>query len=91
MQEIRPVPDEVAKNLGANLFFQRMKGHARPGAEMAKVYPNDFVLDFAEAMAIGRRLGKQVIVIGVSNGCNKFLMVFEKLFLRSTKYQQVVE
>ncbi len=69
LQEIRPVPDEVAKSLGANLFFQRMKGHGRPGEAMANVYSNDWLLDFAEAMAIGRRLGKKVIVMACSNGC----------------------
>lgn len=30
-EEIRPVPDDLAKALGANLFFTRPTGHALPG------------------------------------------------------------
>jgi alpha-beta hydrolase superfamily lysophospholipase len=50
--EIRPVPEEVARALGANLFFTRLTGHGR----------------MAEAMEIGRRLGQRVVVIGTSTG-----------------------
>lgn len=66
--EIRPVPDEVARALGANLFFTRLAGHGRDGAAMAEASAEDWLFDMAEAMAIGRRLGDRVIVIGTSTG-----------------------
>ncbi len=67
-QEIRPVPDEVARALGANLFFTRLAGHGRSGDAMAEPTAGDWIEDMAEAMAIGRRLGERVLVIGTSTG-----------------------
>lgn len=67
-EEIRPVPDDFAKALGANLFFTRLAGHGRDGPAMAEASAGDWVEDMAEAMAIGRRLGDEVIVIGTSTG-----------------------
>jgi alpha-beta hydrolase superfamily lysophospholipase len=66
--EIRPVPDEVARNLGANLFFTRLAGHGRDGKAMATASAEDWLFDMAEAMAIGRHLGDRVIVMGTSTG-----------------------
>ena len=56
-EEIRPVPDEVARTLGANLYFSRLAGHGRRPAAMAEPDAGDWIEDMAEAMAIGRRLG----------------------------------
>lgn len=67
-EEIRPVPDDVAKALGANLFFTRLAGHGRSGAAMATAVPEDWVLDLDEALAIGRRIGSRVLVIATSTG-----------------------
>ncbi|MFE3838740.1 alpha/beta hydrolase [Pseudogemmobacter sonorensis] len=67
-EEIRPVPDEVAKALGANLYYTRLAGHGRPPEALARVEAGDWVEDMAEAMAIGRRIGGQVIVIASSMG-----------------------
>lgn len=66
--EIRPVPEEVAKALGANLFFTRLAGHGRDGAALAAASAEDWLFDMAEAMAVGRRLGERVMVIGTSTG-----------------------
>lgn len=67
-EEIRPVPDLVAKALGANLFYTRLAGHGRSGAAMAEPLAGDWIEDMAEAMAIGRRLGDRVLVIATSTG-----------------------
>ncbi|MEM1429036.1 MAG: alpha/beta fold hydrolase [Pseudomonadota bacterium] len=67
-EEIRPVPDLVAERLGANLYFARLAGHGRDGPAMAEATVQDWVSDVAEAMAIGRRIGARVIVIGTSTG-----------------------
>jgi alpha-beta hydrolase superfamily lysophospholipase len=62
------VPDLVAKALGANLFFTRLSGHGRGGAALATATAGDWLEDTAEAMAIGRAIGRQVIVIATSTG-----------------------
>ncbi len=67
-EEIRPVPDRVAQALGANLFFTRLAGHGRGGAAMAEPVAGDWLEDAAEALAIGRRIGDEVIVIATSTG-----------------------
>jgi alpha-beta hydrolase superfamily lysophospholipase len=67
-EEIRPVPDEVAGALGANLLFIRLAGHGRPGAAMAEARAEHWVADTARAMALARRLGERVVIIGTSTG-----------------------
>ncbi|QDY99674.1 alpha/beta hydrolase [Nitratireductor mangrovi] len=66
--EIRPVPDRVAEALGANLFFTRLAGHGRGGPAMADGSVNAWINDYAEALAIGHRLGERVVVIATSTG-----------------------
>ncbi len=67
-EEIRPLPDEVARALGANVFFTRLTGHGRDGAALAEATANDWLNDTAEALAIGRALGEKVLVISTSTG-----------------------
>ncbi len=67
-EEIRPVPDEVARELGANLFYTRLAGHGRAPEAMGEPSAGDWINDMAEAMAIGRHIGDRVIVIGTSTG-----------------------
>ncbi|QFS82004.1 Thermostable monoacylglycerol lipase [Roseivivax sp. THAF40] len=67
-EEIRPVPDRVAEALGANLYFARLTGHGRDGAAMAEASLPHWMGDVAEAMAIGRRIGERVLVLGTSTG-----------------------
>lgn len=67
-EEIRPVPDLVAAALGANLFYTRYAGHGLGGPRLAGPSVQNWVDDTAEALAIGRRIGKRVIVIATSTG-----------------------
>lgn len=67
-EEIRPVPDHVATALGANLFFTRLTGHGRGAAAMGKATAQDWLNDTAEALAIGRKIGRKVLVISTSTG-----------------------
>ena len=67
-EEIRPVPDNVAANLGANLYFTRLTGHGRGPEGMIQTSVNDWLNDVAEATAIGRRLGERVVIIATSQG-----------------------
>ncbi len=66
--ELRPLPDELAAALGANLFYTRLAGHGLDGAALAKASMNDWVNDYAEAIAIGRAIGDKVVVAATSNG-----------------------
>lgn len=66
--EIRPVPEQVAAALGANLFLTRLAGHGRDGAALAEPVAGDWLEDTAQALAIGRRIGSRVLVIATSTG-----------------------
>lgn len=67
-QEISPVAETLAQRLGANLFATRLAGHGRSGAALAAAGLTDWATDIAEAMAIARRLGERIILIGTSTG-----------------------
>lgn len=67
-QEIRPVPDQIAQALGANLVFTRFTGHGRNSAAMAEMRASDWMLDVDEALSIARRVGKKTLIIGTSTG-----------------------
>ncbi|MER8550602.1 alpha/beta fold hydrolase [Mesorhizobium sp. M0976] len=66
--EIRPLPDEVADQLDANLFYTRLTGHGQDGAAMTQGSVSAWINDYEEALAIGRAIGDKVIVIGTSTG-----------------------
>lgn len=66
--EIRPVPDQVAKALGANLYFNRLAGHGRTGDAMAEATTQAWMDDLAEAIAIGEMLGEKVVLVTTSTG-----------------------
>ena len=66
--EIRPVPQDVAKALGANLYYTRLAGHGRSGDAMLDGSPEKWVQDVIEAIEIGGHLGEKLIVLATSNG-----------------------
>ena len=67
--ETRPVPDLVAKEIGANLYYTRFQGHGHSnGDRLADATVEGWANDFAEAMAIGERIGEKTILIATSNG-----------------------
>ncbi|TPI57711.1 alpha/beta fold hydrolase [Mesorhizobium sp. B3-1-3] len=66
--EVRPLPDDIADELDANLFYTRLTGHGQDGAAMAQGSVNAWINDYEEALAIGRAIGDKVIVIGTSTG-----------------------
>jgi pimeloyl-ACP methyl ester carboxylesterase len=66
--EVRPLPDEVAEQLDANLFYTRLTGHGEDGDAMARGSVNAWINDYEEALAIGRAIGDKVIVISTSTG-----------------------
>lgn len=66
--EVRPLPDRVAAAFGANLFYTRLTGHGAGSEAMATASPQAWMNDFAEALAIGRLIGDEVVVIATSTG-----------------------
>ena len=66
--ETTPLTELIGAKLGANIYHTRLAGHGRTGEALATASVNAWVNDFAEAMAIGRRIGEQVVVISVSTG-----------------------
>lgn len=66
--EVRPVPDNVAKSLGANLYFARLTGHGVGGHGLGETTMNDWVNDLAEAIAIGEQLGEKIVFLTTSTG-----------------------
>lgn len=66
--EIAPIPETLAKHLQANLFLTRFTGHGRGPEGMREGNVNRWLNDANEALQIGQRLGKKVIVMAVSTG-----------------------
>ncbi|MBN9218605.1 MAG: alpha/beta fold hydrolase [Mesorhizobium sp.] len=66
--EVRPLPDDVADTLDANLFYTRLTGHGQDGEAMTQGSVNAWINDYEEALAIGRAIGDKVIVISTSTG-----------------------
>lgn len=68
-QEISPVAETVARDLGANLFATRLRGHGLTDTSgLARVRLADWIDDVDEALAVGAALGDQVVVLAFSNG-----------------------
>lgn len=66
--EVAPLPDQVARALGANLFYTRLTGNGRTAQAMGEATVQDWLADVVEAVRIGQQLGERVLVMGVSTG-----------------------
>ena len=69
-KDISPVPENVAKNLKANIFYTRLKGHGQGGNALAKASVNDWINDLVEAIEIGKKIGDNVVIISFSTGAS---------------------
>jgi alpha-beta hydrolase superfamily lysophospholipase len=68
-KDISPVVETLAAQLHANAFFTRLAAHGLSSpVEFATVTPQDWLNDAREALAVGRRLGDRVILVGISTG-----------------------
>ncbi|MCV9996979.1 alpha/beta fold hydrolase [Pararhizobium sp. YC-54] len=66
--EVRPLPDLVAKALGANLFYTRLAGHGQSGDAMAKASVADWQEDMREALDVAALIGDRTLIIATSTG-----------------------
>ena len=65
-EEIRPLPDLIAKKLKANIFYTRLKGHGRDANDMGQASIKSWLNDLHEAIEVGSRIGKRILVISTS-------------------------
>jgi len=74
-QETYPLADRLAAKLGANLFYTRLTGHGRSPRAMGEASAEAWLDDALEALAIGRRIGERVILVGGSTGATLAIWV----------------
>lgn len=67
-QDTAPLANQVAEQIRANLYCTRLTGHGRGAKAMMDGSVNAWLNDMHEAMEIGKRLGKRVIIMGNSTG-----------------------
>ncbi len=67
-EEIRPVPERLGEDLGANVVFTRLTGHGLDGAALAEATVENWFYDVDEALAVARTIGDRVVLIGTSTG-----------------------
>ena len=67
-EEVRPLPDKIANDLNANLFFTRLTGHGRNPTAMETCSIPNWMKDLHEAIEIGSRIGEKVILMSSSTG-----------------------
>lgn len=64
-----PVNVEAAKTFGANIYLARWSGHGlKPDAAMQNFNPDNAWESAKQALAIGRKIGKKVIIMSTSTG-----------------------
>ncbi|MBU3678942.1 MAG: alpha/beta fold hydrolase [Candidatus Kapabacteria bacterium] len=71
-----PAIEEVARRTGANLYLARLHGHGLNTAEPLIDYsPDSVYADAVRALAVGKRLGRKVVIVGTSTGCTLGLLL----------------
>lgn len=67
-QEISPVLERVGEDIGANLFFTRLKGHGLGPDGFRGLRVKDWVDDLSEALTVGHAIGNRVVLVATSTG-----------------------
>ncbi|MBU3699146.1 MAG: alpha/beta fold hydrolase [Candidatus Kapabacteria bacterium] len=71
-----PAIEEVARQTNSNLYLARLHGHGLKTAEpLADYSPDSVYADAVRALAVGKRLGRKVVVVGTSTGATLGLML----------------
>jgi len=66
--EVDPLVADVAREVGANVYYARLAGHGQDGAAMGRATAEDWLDDAAQAVDIGTRIGNRVVLVGTSTG-----------------------
>jgi esterase/lipase len=69
-EEGNPIHRNIAKKYGANLYLARLAGHGvnLGDSTMAKVTADDFIRSAEYALAVGKTLGDEVVIVCTSFG-----------------------
>lgn len=71
-----PAIEEVARRVGANLYLTRLHAHGlRCEEPLLDFSPDSVYADAVRALAVAKRLGKKVVVVGTSTGATLALML----------------
>lgn len=85
-RDVSPLMERVAQKTGSNIYFARLTGHGIvDGAELGAATAQNWIDDAREALAIGRRLGRKVILTGTSTGA----LLASLVALESDKYDDI--
>ena len=76
--ELSPVIEMLGKELQANVFFTRLKGHGQDGKALGEATFDDWMLDMQEAIEIGKAIGDNLVLIGCSTGCSLIHTILEQ-------------
>ena len=76
--ELSPVIEIIGKELQANIFFTRLKGHGQDGRALGEATFDDWMMDIQEAIEIGKAIGDNLVLIGCSTGCSLIHTILEE-------------
>jgi len=76
--ELSPVIEMLGKELQANVFFTRLKGHGQDAKALGEATFDDWIIDMQEAIEIGKAIGDNLVLIGCSTGCSLIHTILEK-------------
>lgn len=67
-RESAPLTERLAHELRANAYLTRLTGHGRTPEALGEAEAGQWLRDAAEAMEVGRRIGRRTILMGISTG-----------------------
>jgi len=67
-RESAPLTERLSEELRANAYLARLAGHGRTSEALGEAEAAAWLRDAAEAMEIGRRIGRRTILMGISTG-----------------------
>ncbi len=67
-RESAPLTERLADELRANAYLTRLAGHGRTSEALGDAEAGQWLGDAAEAMEVGRRIGRRTILVGTSTG-----------------------
>ena len=76
--ELSPIIEMLGKDLQANVFFTRLKGHGQDGKALGEATFDDWMIDIEEAIEIGKAIGDNLVLIGCSTGCSLIHTILEQ-------------
>ncbi|MEO1173450.1 MAG: alpha/beta fold hydrolase [Myxococcota bacterium] len=88
--ETAPFSENLARRLGANLFETRLSGHGLKGDHLGDATAEQWLDDALEAIAIGRRIGTKIVVVGVSTGATLAALAIQRGFSRADDFAAFV-